>query len=642
MRIKEKHLVILIFIVLSVLFVVWSLKSSGSHAGADDLHHTQIAKYSWKYPRLLLDHWGKPFYTLVASPFAQFGNTGTKMMNVLFALLSAFLVYAAARKLRYQPAWAAIFMVLFAPIYTVLALSGNIEILAGLIAVASVYYYSRDKFIAGNIILSFGFFVRNEMFVFIPFFLIYCILQKKYRAIPFIFTGFILFSIAGYFYYHDIFWVITKIPYGSTKELVGTGSLLHYLNASKVLFGIPETVLMVIGLVMILIQFFRNKLTFEKINSQEIFLIVLPFLAYFGGHSYLHWKGAGGSGGAMRVMASIIPLSALIAMKGLSTIYEFVKKQKTILSYLLVLIILFFIIITPKKIYSIPVPDFKDMALLRKAADWYKHSEYYGSYLIYGDERIPTLLNMDPFSGKQGRWYLHDSEKPEKYIPNGSVAIWDAHFSTNFNHIELDVMMNSKYYRLIKIFEPEIPFKVRGDYDYAIYFFQKQSGDKPSDNYKILEQLRKDEEESYRLIKSLDFEDETTPDARLSEISYSGNYAYKMGNDNVYSPTITLSGKDILQMEPIPRRIKASVMIRTDSLAVKNGIILVASLDHKKKTYDYFTSDDPIPDTVPGWYTLEVIHALPSIHSKKDIIKVYVWNKGNQEFIMDNLNLFAD
>jgi len=588
---------------------------------------------------LLLDHWGKPFFTIVASPFAQFGNTGTKMMNVLFALLSAFLAYATAHQLKYRPAWTAILILLFAPIYTVLALSGNIEVLAGLIAIAAVYYYSKDKYILGNILLSFGFFVRNEMFVFIPFFIIYSILQKKYKAIPFVLTGFIIYSLAGYFYYDDIFWVITRIPYGSTKELVGTGSLLHYVNASKVLFGIPETFLLVVGLLMILYQYVGNKFSFKKINSFEIFVILLPFLAYFAGHSYLHWKGAGGSGGAMRVMASIIPLSALIAMKGLSTIYEFVKKRKAILAYPLVLLILFFILITPGKVYDIPVSDFKDMVLMKQAADWYKHSEYNGSYLIYGDERITTLLNMDPFSGKQGRWYLHDSKKPEKYISNGSIAIWDAHFSTNFNQVELDVMMSSKYYRLIQVFEPETPFKVRGGYDYAIYFFQKHSGEEPVNNYKVLKELRLKKATSFKLFKSIDFEDENIDIVHKSDNSYSGNNAYRMTQEEQFSPTIKLTGRDFLKMKPKPIRIKASVKVRVDSLPGGQDIILVSSFQHKNKSYAYFTSDSLVSDTLTGWYTLEVKHSLPAIRSGKDEIKFYVWNKGNQEFVVDDLIL---
>jgi hypothetical protein len=488
---NERYWVLLLLIACGVIFIIWSVNSPGSHAGADDLNHTQIAQYSWKYPHLLLDHWGKPFYTLVASPFAQFGNMGTKMMNILFALLSAFLTYAVARQLKFQAAWMAILMLLFAPIYTVLALTGNIEILAGLIAIASVYFYSKEKYIAGNIILSFGFFVRNELFVFIPFFLIYCMLRKKYKAIPFILTGFVLYSTIGYFYYHDLFWVITKIPYGSTKELVGTGSLFHYVNQSKLLFGIPETILIVPGLLFILFHFFRNKMHGKNTATFEMWVILLPLLAYYGGHSYLYWKGAGGSGGSMRVMASVAPLAALVAMRGLSPLLELLKQKTAIIYYPVIAGIVYIIVTTPGKVHEIPVPDMEDMLMVRQAADWYKKSEYRNNYLVWGDPRLPALLDIDPFDKSRGRWYLHDSLHPEKYIPDDAIFIWDAHFATNFGKIQLDDVMKSNYYTLIKVYEPKSPYKARGGYNYAICIFRKNSGVGNSTNYEILKQLRK-------------------------------------------------------------------------------------------------------------------------------------------------------
>ena len=368
-------------------------------------------------------------------------------------------------------------------------------------------------------------------------------------------------------------------------------------------------------------------------------MILLPFLAYFGGHSYLHWKGEGGSGGSMRVMASIIPLSALLAMKGLSVIYEFIKKRNPILVYAVVLIVMYFVVITPKKVYQIPVPDFKDMTILRQATDWYIDSEYYGSFLIYGDRRMTSLLDMDPYDREQGRCYLHDSKKPEKYIPNGAVAVWDAHFSTNFNNIGLDVMMNSKYYKLIRVFEPEVPFKVRGGYDYAIYFFQKHSGEEPVNNYEIREQLREEKKKSYRLIEILDFENGTVFEKHLTETAYSGHYAYQMNNDDEFSPTIILSGKDIKQMDTFPYKVKVTTKVKVDSASAGEGIVIVSSFEHRKKPYGYFTSGNLLPDTVTGWYALELEYELPRIRAKRDVIKFYVWNKEKEEFVLDDINV---
>ena len=640
MRFKEYHFILLLLIGLGVLFTIWSLRSTGSFAGADDLYHTQIAKYSWKYPHLLLDHWGKPFYTLIASPFAQFGNTGTKMMNVLFALLSALVAYATAKQLNYTFSWSVIPILLFAPIYTVLALTGNIEMLGGLIIITSVYFFAKDKPIMGNIIISFGFFVRNEIFVFIPFYIIYCIIRKKYKSIPFIFTAFILYSIVGYFYYHDLFWVITEIPYGSTKELVGTGKLLHYVNNSKVIFGIPITGLLVTGLLTVTFFFFRNGFNFKKENLLETFIILLPFLAYFGGHSFLYWKGTGGSGGATRVMASIAPLAALLALKGMGLIIELAQRKSKLIAYALSLIIVYFIVITPKKIYSIPVKDFKDLALLRQAADWYKHSEYFGSYLIYGDERISTLLDMDPWDKEAGRWYLHDGVNPEKYIPDGAVYIWDAHFSTNFAHVQKEVVMKSKYYKLLKVFEPKHPFNVRGGYSYAIYIFRKHSGTEVFDNYKILENLRSEAKEDFKRLGIIDFEDGTTDSNKLSMYSYSGKYGYQMTPNDLFSPAIVLTGKDIHSHSANSGGFKMQVKMLADSASKIDDVHLVSSFFNKKgKNYAYYSSDSIILDSIPGWISLELKYKVPGMESKRDQVKVYVWNRGRKRFVLDDLEL---
>src|SRR6185436_3237063 len=87
----------------AVLFLLYTwilinaLRSGGFSGGSDEIAHYQIARYSWQYPELLLNHWGKPFYTLISSSFAQFGIPGMKVMNALLGFLTALLTYAIAR-----------------------------------------------------------------------------------------------------------------------------------------------------------------------------------------------------------------------------------------------------------------------------------------------------------------------------------------------------------------------------------------------------------------------------------------------------------------------------------------------------------------------------------------------------------------
>ncbi len=126
------------------------------------------------------------------------------------------------------------------------------------------------------------------------------------------------------------------------------------------LFGKPLTALGVVGILSIVFIFFRNKLLPNKQNQLEILIILIPFLAYFCGHSFLFWKGAGGSGGATRVMASIAPLAVLLAMRGLKLIIDLVRRRSPVLAYPVLIVALIFTVSIPTKVYVIPVKDFKD------------------------------------------------------------------------------------------------------------------------------------------------------------------------------------------------------------------------------------------------------------------------------------------
>ena len=63
----------------------------------DGVQHYQIARFSWRHPELFLDLWGKPLFTLLASPFAQFGHTGVVVFNTVVAVISGLIGVRALR-----------------------------------------------------------------------------------------------------------------------------------------------------------------------------------------------------------------------------------------------------------------------------------------------------------------------------------------------------------------------------------------------------------------------------------------------------------------------------------------------------------------------------------------------------------------
>ncbi len=65
------------------IFIVFYFNGTGNEA--DSINHFLYAHYAPPHPELYLNHWAKPLFTLLASPFAQFGFIGIKLFNILCA-----------------------------------------------------------------------------------------------------------------------------------------------------------------------------------------------------------------------------------------------------------------------------------------------------------------------------------------------------------------------------------------------------------------------------------------------------------------------------------------------------------------------------------------------------------------------------
>ena len=50
-------------------------------------------------------------------------------------------------------------------------------------------------------------------------------MAKKYKAMLFLVTGFLFYSLIGSFYYDDFWWVIHNNPYTGAQHIYGHGGL---------------------------------------------------------------------------------------------------------------------------------------------------------------------------------------------------------------------------------------------------------------------------------------------------------------------------------------------------------------------------------------------------------------------------------
>ena len=468
----KKYLPYIILGVSSVFFVLFAILSKGDCGGADSYVHYRISRYAFKYPTLFLDLWGKPVFNILSSPFSQFGFLGIKIFNVLVALLSSWIVYDIARMNKWHASYMAILMLLFAPIYFIVIPSGLTEPLFGLVLITAVWLFFKDRFLLSSIVISFLPFARNEGIVILPLFLLGYLLKRKYLSIPFLCTGFVFFSLAGWAIYHDILWIISRFIGPGDYGLYGSGSLWHFVNSINEILGIPILLLWLIGFGFSSWMLFKN---FKNINQEHYFYLIVVggFLAYFSAHSVVWWLGTGGSLGLIRVVAGVVPLASLMALRGLHEILDRIEQRK-LLSTAFICLTGLIIVWFPFNMFQIPQRIGEAETLIESSCEWLKSEKLDHKLIYFYDPLIPHYLGKDPFDPNEVHELVDDHENPQNGIPVDAIIIWDAHFGPNEGRLPLDRLMNNDSFELLKKVAPEHPFTTINEYNYEIYIFRRK------------------------------------------------------------------------------------------------------------------------------------------------------------------------
>ncbi len=600
---KKYGIYILLFILLAFFFVL-ALLSPISYGGADDIVHYRFARYSFQHPELLLDHWAKPFFTLLASPFAQIGYPGVKLFNLLIGTFTAFILYRMAQLMQIRRNILIVIILFFTPVYTTMLMSGMTEVLFAAVLALAAYLFLRKNFIWSAIVISFLPLVRTEGIVVWPCFALAFLFHKKWKAVPFIFTASFIYSIIGGLYFNDFLWLYTHIPYTGTYDIYGHGDLFHFVRSNKVVFGIPVTLLFISGI----ISMVRRKQSMKpEITFLDEFLVILaPLLVYYASHSYVWWKGIN-SLGLIRVMAGVAPLLALIALRGLNFLIDAVSLR--ILKQLIIVGFTVLILMTPFNVYEIPLKLSEKDKTVKRAAQWYKSSPYKDRKFYIWDSFFYFVLNTDPYDATKMADGIPDRHQPENFVKPGEIVIWDAHFSAVDGRFPLSSIIDNPYYKLIHVMRPYKPF-VGGGGEYQICFFERLDSARNVDNRKVLDSL-------------LNFRSDDFKEVILAHQDFTGKEIIEI-----------LPNQEYFKLLEVP--LKKNTWNDGDRLNVKlsgfgKPMILAVSIgnDRRIKFYESFNIHNS--DTIVN---SEFTVLLPEVTSKREKLKVYIWNnKGNIAYI---------
>jgi hypothetical protein len=643
-KFTEKHLPWILLALITITMVILTLISEGYSGGADNVNHYLLSRFAWQHPLNFFDPWGRPVYTILSFPAAQLGFMSAKLFNVFLGICTAYFSYRIAKRLDIRPSYLVMVFVVFTPMYCVMLPTTLTEIIFSLMLVMAVFFFFRENYIASAIILSFLPFARSEGIIMIPVFILAYLLKRKYKPIPFLLTGFIVLSIAGGYFYKDLFWIINHPAYPIHHPTYKTpGPLLHFYHNLNFIFGGLLKYLFLAGSAWLLFQLYMKKWSVRCDTFFAILLVFVPFTGYFIFHSLLYWKALGGSIGLIRVLAAVLPLAAIVALMGYQWIVElFFKHPWQKVGIMIITCIA--LITTCFKIYPFPVELSPEEQLIKKATEWVKSEGYVNNKIYFNDFNVPFFMGLDPKDKTRcaQKWYINQMDPTPQWLPDSVIFIWDAHFGPNECGVRLDSLMMNPRYQLLNRFRPPAEQKTFGGFNYEVYIFLSLPRGISADNKAILQLLKKKENGYQKTIYTsrLDFEQARTREDSIlftRKTASSGTGSLRVSSNKEYGPGFTILCSS-LPKGKTNFIVNVSVAVFPEVPFIENPTSLVISLESNGTSYYYRKFQLAERDLrLKQWNIVNVGAALPGIKSPDDKLKIYFWHEGKKEFLVDNM-----
>ncbi len=608
---KKEYGVLGLLFALFIIGIIVIINSINSFGGADNVSHYFAAHYGWQYPKLLFDHWSKPVFTILSSPFAQAGINGMRIYNLLLGLSTAYITYKTAQLFKLKSAFISLIFTALAPIYFILLFSSLTEITFSFFLILGVYLFFSGKLHWSAIVFGFLPIIRTEGIILFSLFALAYGLKKSYFSILLLSVGFFLISIAGFPFHTNFWWLITEMPYGGTT-LYGSGHWYHFIANTRKITGIVPLLFFITSFIIYLIKYIRKGiLRFEK-EFYILLLIFAPFIAYFAAHSYVWATGQGGSLGLIRVIGAVVPLVALGANFSYEYLYKMLQNKSRYFNYILYLIIALFMYSQAYHIYRWAFfPSTRDR-LMQQASNYIRHNHLDKNFIVYYDTDIIYLLGVDPYDNDKAAWMINDRQHPSLKFPQKSLIVWDSHFGNNEGQMPLQNLLNDPNLVLINKIKPEKEQKTLGGYNYEIDIFQKKSK----------------EDTPYIRHFKLTF---NPKDSSKEQAFFSAT------SKTEFLPGLEINNSNICQ-QYTQFNINVSFDIQGNEQPI-NNLILVLSQEGNTN-YFYKAKNVTLKNGLKNnWQDFHYQFDSIGISPGNEILKIYLWNKDKSNFNFDNFTI---
>ncbi len=630
------------------LYVAFNPQSSFyGYGGADNVLHYQLSRYAFAHPELFFYHWGKPLFTILSSPFAQFGIRGVSIFNIIVSLASCWFTWRIALMLKFRHSALVIAFAAFTPVFFFSATSSLTEPLFALFAIAGAYAFIRKKYIAAAIIFSLTIFIRSESLVLFPVYILALLIVKQWKALPFLLTGFLVISLAGFPFHGDFFWFFTKMPYSIGSSIYGSGSILHFVKNYKEVFGLPLAVFVFAGGLYFLLKLFTDG-QYRKAESLAHLAVICGIpLVFFAAHSWVWYKGMGGSMGLLRVMVCVVPFFAVIGIAGYNFILQKILNRRVLLSSVLFLLMFVFSLFFVSRILPGFVIRAETSEKLHQETMAYIRNEGLDDRKIYFfNPLVPMFLDKDPWSENMHsiRERIDAIHLPEP----GDIYIWDAHLGPNEGETPLDSLMKRTDFKLLMCVMPAKPYNDQGEFQYAVYTFMKLPPEEQADNYSIASDKTGFLKKRYKFsapLYAFSFEGDDPREvdkAYINEDSGSlSNNVFCFSEEPEFLGFFEVPYSQISEGRNEMTLLFECSFRKTGDLMPRANIVVTVEKDAQIFFYEASPVDfTGMSDT--AWTSVQVLYHIQAKAGKSHTMKCYIWNrsKTGSHFCIDDVKIY--
>ena len=476
-----------VFGIAAVVYILLVVFANGVNGGADTFVHYQMSRYSWIHHELLLNQWGKPVFTVLFSPIAQFGLQAIIWTNLALIFLEAFLVLKIANQFQLKRSWIAPLLFLTCPVVFDNAVSSLTEIICALFLILFIHWSLKGKFWIGALVLSFMPFARSEGFVILGIAAMFFFFTRRWKYIPLLLAGSLIMNTIGYWYTGFPLWIFDSNPYVHTDiTSYGSGSFFHFFIWSIPVFGIGFLFLLkytwnsALGIPNRISADWNGLANSKESNvfilkHQVLFWIVLgSFWGYFMAHTVLWWQGMWASLGLLRVMFVVTAPMVLLALIELN---KFIDTNPKFGKWNSVPVIVFVLCGTAfgsntliLGAFGAPVEYGIEEAVLDDMHAWMKAEGVTTNGSVFAGHAYVTIaLDIDPNDySKTNRLRFYE------HAQKGDLIVWDGHYGPNEEQTPIEEIEADSTLIFMKEFRPKKEYRPLNDMPFYVRLYRKK------------------------------------------------------------------------------------------------------------------------------------------------------------------------